>query len=105
MTQDSDRVYISVLLDTYGSLLTDKQREISRIHYDMDVSLGEIAAEYDISRQAVRDCLLKAEDALRSYEDALGMVKLKQNIHNIAVNAENSNPIAALKKIAELTEI
>ncbi|MFR7472294.1 MAG: sigma factor-like helix-turn-helix DNA-binding protein [Ruminococcus sp.] len=43
-----------LLLDCYGTLLTDRQRQMIQLYYDEDLSLGEIAQIIGISRQAVR---------------------------------------------------
>ena len=66
----------SVLLDIYGSLLTDKQREIMEFYYNEDLSLGEIADELGISRQGVHDAVKKGSDALDEYDEKLGFSKL-----------------------------
>ena len=52
-------IEISILLDIYGSLLTDKQFEMLNDYYNNDYSLAEIAENYSITRQAVRDDLKK----------------------------------------------
>ena len=67
-------VYLSLLLDFYGELLTEKQREYADLYYNENLSLSEIAENDGISRQAVRDALLRAEAALRSTEDKIGLV-------------------------------
>ena len=63
---------ISVLNDVYGVLLTPHQREVIRNYYDYDLSLAEIAENSGISRQAVRDVIVKAVEQLKFYEDKLG---------------------------------
>lgn len=63
---------ISGLNDVYGVLLTPHQREIIRNYYDYDLSLAEIAENSGISRQAVRDVIVKAVEQLKFYEDKLG---------------------------------
>ena len=68
-------VYLSLLLDFYGELLTEKQREYADLYYNENLSLGEIAENDGISRQAVRDTLLRAETVLRSTEDKTGLVE------------------------------
>ena len=50
-----DRVMQSLLLDFYGELLTDKQRECCELHFNEDLSLAEIAEQCGISRQGVWD--------------------------------------------------
>lgn len=63
------------LLDFYGPLLTDKQQEVLRLHYEMDWSLAEIAEHMNITRQAVHDIDKRAETALEDYERRLGLVE------------------------------
>ena len=48
-------VYMSMLFDFYGELLTDKQKEYFGLYYNENLSLGEIAEIEGISRQGVRD--------------------------------------------------
>jgi len=67
--------WVAMLYDFYGSLLTDKQQEILSLYYEQDLSLGEIADEFSISRQAVHDILKRSEGILEGYEEKLGLVK------------------------------
>lgn len=62
------------MVDAYGALLTARQREFLRRYYADDLSLGEIAAQMRVSRQAVHDGLQRALGALERYETALGLV-------------------------------
>ncbi len=66
---------ISYLMDFYGNLLNDKQRDIMQLYYGEDLSLAEIALEVGITRQGVRDNILRAEKELLQLEDALGLWK------------------------------
>ena len=69
-----ERVLISLLLDFYGPLLTDKQRMSLQLHHEDDMSLGEIAEELGVSRQAVHDNLQRARHILNDYESKLRLV-------------------------------
>lgn len=58
------RINLTVLFDLYGPILTDRQRKVFELHEMMDFSLGEIADEMGISRQAAYDLLQRATDRL-----------------------------------------
>lgn len=71
---------ITILLDVYGQLLTEKQRFAIDMYYNEDLSLAEIAEEIDISRQGVRESIKQGEKHLLKYEEQLGVVKRFKNI-------------------------
>ncbi|MCD7749354.1 MAG: YlxM family DNA-binding protein [Oscillospiraceae bacterium] len=64
----------SLLLDFYGDLLTEKQREYCDLHWNEDYSLSEIAQLGGLSRQGVWDILRRAETALQDIEAKTGLV-------------------------------
>ena len=64
-----ENVKISILLATYGNLLTEKQKEMMTLFYDCDLSLGEIAEQFAITRQAKSD---KIYELLRRLKSARG---------------------------------
>ena len=68
----------SLLLDYYGGLLTDKQREIFDLYHEQDLSLGEIAQLQGVSRNAVYDLLNRTEEKLKYYESVLGLIENAQ---------------------------
>ena len=55
--------------------LTEKQKELFDLYYNEDLSLAEIAEHAGISRQGVRDAIVRSETILRETEDKLGLVK------------------------------
>ena len=79
---------MSMLLDTYGSLLTEKQREFMRLHYEQDLSFGEIASEYGVSRQAIHDSVKHAEQTLENLEKKLLLVHQAQRLDERRAIAE-----------------
>ncbi|MER2140285.1 MAG: putative DNA-binding protein [Priestia megaterium] len=64
---------MNFLFDFYQALLTDKQRSYMQLYYLDDLSLGEIAEEYNISRQAVYDNIRRTEMMLEEYEEKLNL--------------------------------
>lgn len=66
---------VGLLLDFYGELLTDRQKEMLELYYNDDLSLSEVAEECGITRQGVRDALVKAERELTAFESHLGLLE------------------------------
>ena len=66
---------IGYLLDFYGEVLPERRREIMDLYYNDDLSLGEIAESFGITRQAVRETVKKTEQELRFYEEKLGLLR------------------------------
>ena len=54
MAKDLEMGY---LLDFYGEVLTEKQREMLRQYYNDDLSLSEIGENFGITRQGARDAI------------------------------------------------
>ncbi len=64
---------VAYLLDFYGDLLTEKQREALELYYNEDLSLGEISSDLGITRQGVRENVKRAEAILLEMEEKLGL--------------------------------
>ena len=67
-------VEISMLMDFYGALLSERQQQIVTLYHEENCSLQEISEELGVSRQGVHEALKKAEKSLRDYEAKLGLV-------------------------------
>ena len=72
---ENSRFTRSMLLDFYGELLTDKQRECFDLHYNEDFSLAEIAEQLGVSRQGVWDNIRRAETAMEDIEAKTGLLR------------------------------
>jgi len=66
---------ISYLLDFYGNILTDKQKDAIDLYYNEDLSLAEIADHVGITRQGVRDAIKRGEETLIEMEGKLGFAE------------------------------
>ena len=73
-----DKIKLNTLLDYYGNLLTDKQKEICEYYFREDLSLQEIAEILNISRSGVHDQVKRSETELIRYEVLLQFVKNSQ---------------------------
>lgn len=65
---------INLLFDFYEPLLTEKQRTFLQLYFHDDYSLGEIAENFEISRQAVYEHIKRAELTLQEYEAKLHLL-------------------------------
>ena len=101
---------ISELNDMYGALLTEHQRDVLTNYYDYDLSLAEIGKNDGVSRQAVRDAIVKAEEQLAVFEEKLGLLKKSERDHKeasaafVALCEGDTEPAKAfLTRIADKT--
>ena len=86
---------ISLLLDFYGDILSDRQNEMLNLYYNEDCSLAEIAENFSISRQGVRSVLKKGENILKEMEEKLQLVtrfiKMRDISSEVAIELESIN--------------
>lgn len=100
---------MNFLFDFYQALLTDKQRSYMQLYYLDDLSLGEIAEEYSISRQAVYDNIRRTEAMLEEYEVKLNLFSKFENrqevieqIMQLTIDQSSDNKL--IKLINQLKE-
>ncbi|EGL82584.1 UPF0122 protein [Caldalkalibacillus thermarum TA2.A1] len=98
------KTHLNLLYDFYHSLLTDKQRQYMELYYYDDLSLGEIAEEFQVSRQAVYEHLKRAEELLHKYESQLQLVakyeQRQQLLKRMGAILEESSPdLEELKRL------
>ena len=110
---------VSVLLDYYSPMLTDKQNDVIDLYYNEDLSLSEIAEHENITRQGVRDSIKRGEQTLYEMEEKFHLVqrsekyyamiediiKLASEIKRECAYGGNTNSITrraeAIEKLAE----
>ena len=82
---------MTMLFDFYGELLTDRQKEFFDLYYNNDLSLSEIAENAGISRQGVRDVIVRAENQMQEIEDKTGLIRrfeqMRPHLESIARSA------------------
>ena len=93
---------MALLFDFYGDMLTDRQKEFFDLYYNEDLSLYEIAENYGITRQGVRDVIVRAEGIMQELEDKTGIIRRFQRMQEqfsdieraadgiLAINSEHS---------------
>ncbi|MBU5467677.1 putative DNA-binding protein [Virgibacillus sp. MSJ-26] len=102
-------VRINYLYDFYQVLLTPKQREYMSLYYLKDYSLGEIAENAGVSRQAVYDNIKRTETMLESYEETLHLYQkfeqrtsLIQNLEECINERDLEKAMTTIKQLKEL---
>ena len=96
---------MTLLLDYYGELLTEKQKTCFDLYYNQDLSLGEIAEEAGISRQGVHDSLARAEAILLDYEKKLGCVaRAERQQLDLNIICQAAEALKQIPQAGELAE-
>ena len=91
------KIQLSELLLVYADMLTDKQREALSMYCDCDCSLSEIAGEVGISRQGVRDAIVKGEATLVKLEESLRLAELYRKL-SVAVDEQDKELVFEVAK-------
>lgn len=87
-----DTLRMTMLFDFFGDLLTEKQQRYFDLYYNEDLSLSEIAENEGISRQGVRDIIVRAETILNKMEEKTGVIRK---------HSEMQKDIAIIERYAE----
>jgi predicted DNA-binding protein YlxM (UPF0122 family) len=85
-----DAFELVLLFDTYGGMLTDKQRDCFDMRHNQDLSLGEIADIMGVSRQAVNDNLTRTEALLRRMEENIGCIRRDRKLRKALDSIRNA---------------
>ena len=86
-------VYYNNLYDLYKNLLTDKQQEYFEEYFFNNLSLSEMAENYNVSRNAISKQLNVIKEKLNDYEEKLGLYKKNKKIEKLDINEEIKNKI------------
>lgn len=102
MSSSGKNLEMTYLIDIYGKMLTDKQRDAMELYYFEDLSLSEIAENMHISRQGVRDSIKRGEETLLSLESSLEYLKKMRKYNEIIGNIKEQNALmlSELRKIS-----
>lgn len=76
-------VYLCLLFDIYKELLTDKEKKIFSLYYEENLTLQEIADNYDVSKSYIGNVIKRCEKKLEDYESLLNIYKTKEKINSL----------------------
>lgn len=97
MTMDKREELIG-FYDAYGSLLTEKQKQYFENYYFDDLSISEIAINFDVSRNAVFDQIKRVNQILMEYEEKLQIVSKMKKIEQLKIPPKLKEEIKTILK-------
>ncbi len=96
-------VHLSILYDFYGELLSDHKKQLFEDYILNDLSLSEIAAEQNISRQGVYDIIRRCSRELKDYESKLALVRKFQSVKEKLTTIQDISK--TIRQSGDLTDI
>lgn len=97
------------ILDFYKKVLPDRTAQMLDMYYNEDLSLAEIADNFGITRQGVRDAIKRGEDELTKLEENLKLIekieKISGEAEKIKDKARDKNYTDILEDLDKLSEI
>jgi len=88
------KIYMGLLMDFYGPILTERQRSLLELYCHEDLSLSEISQLKSISRQGVRDALIRGENSLQDMENRLRIASrytaLRRSLQSLQIDLESA---------------
>ncbi len=103
------RDIIPFLLDIYGALLTERQRDVLDLYYNDDLSLSEISENLGITRQGVRDAIKRGGDELLGLERRLSLLEksriIKAETEKILALTDNAEISDCVRRITEAIDL
>ena len=100
-----DREYNSLLCDYYGDLLTKHQKDILNEYFNEDLSMNEIAENYDISKSAVQDLIKRSLKQLNEFEDKLHLIEKDNKLNELIKQMKKENNELLNSYINKLNQI
>ena len=99
---------LTILFGIYGGLLSANEKDAFEYYYCDDLSLSEIAEIMKMTRQGVRDNIVRAEKLLRDCEEKLGLKKKfseTERLLSIAKNALASGNIRLAEETLDMLKL
>ena len=96
-----EEVYLTILYDYYGALLTEKQRLYFTYYYFDNLSLQEIKENLDVSRNAIHKELKIIKDKLYNYEEKLKLYDRDKKILKVVDSIDDVTIREKIKNILD----
>ena len=92
-------IYLNELFDLYGELLSDTQIKYFKDYYFDNLSYGEIAEKYNVSRNAIFKQLKNGTDKLIKLEKTIGLYEKNRELKEIIKEIDDKNIKNKLEKL------
>ena len=100
-----NKIEDNLLVDYYGDLLTNHQKDILDEYFNEDLSMNEIAENYQISKSAVQDLIKRSLQQLQNYEKALHLVEKDKKLDEILISMKNEKNKLLDKYISKIEKV